>query len=135
MKKLWACLFGFLLLASCSSGRTPSKTAGTKAVRARIVQEAVQQERTARKHRGKEAAEAWYKAGKLWVHPDNPKKSYERALTCFHRVDRKKANAEIAEDTRSWISVLTQLLTAKETAASLKDAVEGSERLRRGNER
>ncbi len=124
-------LIVLLTLAGCASDTTSKKPPSKGELRSKIAREAVQQERTARKRKGEAAAKAWYQAAKLWIHPDNPKKSYGRSLTCFYRVNRKQADSETAEDTRIWISVLTQLLSAKEAATSLQDAAEGSEKLRK----
>lgn len=96
----------------------------------------LQEQIAAEQKNAKTAAKAWYRAGKLWMDPDNPQKSLKRALTCFNRVDRAKADKAVANDTQLWISVLAQLASAKqkastlkETAAALKDAAAGSERL------
>jgi len=94
------------------------------------------EEKNAGEHRGKVASKAWYHAGNLWLDPNNPQRSYKRALTCFSRVDRSKVDKQTANSTRLWIAVLTQLMSEKQktsvlkgTAEALKDAAAGSERL------
>ena len=122
-------LAGCLLLSGCAGGRKATKT-DELIHRGRFDRAAVLQEKIARKSRGPAASEAWYQAGKLWLEPGNTQRSFQRALTCFGRVNRSKASPETARDTRLWVSVLSQLMSARESAAALKDAAEGSERLR-----
>lgn len=135
-------LIGSMTFMGCATSKSSSK-ADKLASQGQLAQAAQLQEQIASKHTGKDAAKAWYQAGNLWLDPDNPQKSYSRALTCFNRVDRTKVDKQMASSTRSWISVLTQLAsvkqkastlkekasTLKETAAALKDAAAGSEQL------
>ncbi len=122
-------LIGSMLFMGCAVSKLSTK-ADKLEQQGQLAQAAEMQEQIAGEHTGMAAAKAWYAAGKLWIDPDNPQKSFKRALTCFYRVDHTKASKQIAADTRLWISILTQLVSAKETGAALKDAAEGSERLR-----
>lgn len=123
------------IAAGCATSRSSSKVARLEK-QGQWAQAAQLQEQIATEKTGKAAAKAWYHAGLLWMDPNNPQKSYKRALTCFNRVDRAQADKQTANNTRLWISVITQLASAKqkasslkETAAALKDAATGSERL------
>lgn len=128
-------LIGAVALMGCATSKSSSQSAKLES-QGQFVQAAQLQEKTASEHSGKTAAKAWYQAGILWMDPSNPQKSYKRALMCFSRVDRTKVDKQTATNTRLWMSLLTQLASAKqkastlkETAAALKDAAAGSERL------
>lgn len=131
-------LIGSMMLMGCATSKSSSQ-ADKLVQQGQLAQAAQLQEQMANAHTGKAAAKAWYQAGNLWLDPDNPQKSYSRALTCFSRVDRSKVDKQMAKNTQLWIAVLTQLMSAKqkastlkETAAALKalkDAAAGSEQL------
>lgn len=131
MKKSNFIAFGLLvagMLTACATGRLSSK-ANKLEREGQFAQAALLHEEAAGKSSGMAASRSWYRAGNLWIEPSNPQRSFKRALTCFYRVDRAKADRETANDTRLWISIITQLISAKERAAALKDAAAGSEQL------
>ncbi len=128
-------LIGVVMALGCATSRVASK-ADKLEQQGQLAQAAQLEEKNASDHSGKVAAKAWYHAGNLWLDPNNPQKSFKRALTCFSRVDHTKVDKQMANSTRLWISVLTQLMSEKQktsvlkgTAAALKDAAESSERL------
>ena len=123
------CLIGCLLLTGCALKRLSFK-ANRLEERGQFSQAALLQEQIASRRHGAASAKAWYRAGNLWIEPNNSKKSLKRALTCFYRVKQTEADRKIANSTRLWISILTQLVSANEMTAALKDAAAGSERLR-----
>lgn len=129
------CMIASTTFMGCATSSLSSK-ADKLERQGQLVQAAGLHEQIASEHTGKLAAKSWYRAGQLWMDPDNPQKSFKRALICFNKVDRSKADKQVATNTRLWISALTQLAFAKqkasslkETAAALKDAAAGSERL------
>lgn len=140
IKFISICLIVSMMVMGCATSKSSSK-ADKLVQQGQFVQAAQLHEQNAGKHTGKVAAKAWYQAGILWVDPDNPQKSFKRALICFNHVDRSKVDKQTASNTRSWIAVLTQLMTVKqkasalkETAAALKDAAAGSEQLNKKGE-
>lgn len=100
----------------------------SKTQAASLAERAEASEERARTTKGSTAALAWYRAGKFWVDPGNEKKSPARALAAFRQVDLSRVNRTIADDTKTWISTLSQLVSAKEAAAE-------SDRARRSAER
>ncbi len=93
-------------------------------------------EHAARLQTGKRSAESWFRAGRNWIDAGNPKQSYRRAVACFQRVDLSVAAPAVARDTKTWISVLSRLVSAEGAAgeadrlkSALEDAAQGSKAL------
>jgi len=85
-------------------------------------QQAAAYEASAKISGANSAAIKWYKAGRLWVDPANKQASTARALTAFRKVDQTRVSVAVARETKSWISVLGQLVSARESAADAQRA-------------
>ncbi|MCP4022614.1 MAG: hypothetical protein GY729_12295 [Desulfobacteraceae bacterium] len=52
--------------------------------------------------------EAIFQKGLLYLHPDNPKKNYERAMACFELIEMEKSHTMIAHNSGLTLSVLKE---------------------------
>lgn len=112
--------------AACTSSGSSWSRAAAIEREGSMVKAAREFEKLGREKNGRAAALAWHRAGRLWIDPDNSRRSYGRALACFERVDLKVVDAETAKETRSWILVLRQFVNAREAAQEterLRDAL------------
>jgi hypothetical protein len=116
------------LLIGCAAKRTPSE-ASQLASQGQLAEAAASFERIGRRSEGPEAADAWFRAGKLWIDPDNRKQSFRQALKCFKRIDPAAAGTQTAADARLWMFTINRLIAAEDAAAALRDITRGSERL------
>lgn len=70
-------------------------------------------EETAKTSTGRAAAQAWLNAGRLWVDSENRRFSTAKALAAFRKVETAELPSKEARETKSWISVLSQLSAAR----------------------
>jgi len=61
----------------------------------------------------RQADEALFDLGLLYVHYANPKKDYQKALGCFTRLVKEYPRSPLAEEAKVWTSVLESMEKSK----------------------
>ncbi len=83
--------------------------------------------------------EALYTMGTIWVHPENPKKDYGKALASFTRLTKDYPASPRAPEAKIWTAVLldyTRLEQAKERLEQAKEKLEqAKDKLEQTNEK
>lgn len=132
MKRLFAALViacGVFLSACATPGQWGKATEQIK--NGQISQAAVSFEEIGKSAPALTAAEAWYRAGTLWLDPDNSDRSYNRALSCFRKAAAQDGLPETVHAANTWIAVLTRLNAEQRNALSAeRRADRETERLR-----
>jgi tetratricopeptide (TPR) repeat protein len=83
--------------------------------------------------------EALYTTGLIWVHPDNPKRDYNKAIVAFTSLQKDYPGSRLAAEAKSWTVVLLdygKLEQSKERLEQAKERLEqAKEKLEQANEK
>ena len=67
---------------------------------------------------------ALFQMGLIWVHADNPGRSYKKALECFQGVARNYPGSELSPEAEAWADTIADLIGCRKKRRALQQQLD-----------